>query len=78
VIDPKTDTRSKPATSEQPASTVKATGISTPKDSMLQTRAYELYERRGKVDGDAERDWYQAEAELAGANRGTQQVKTNA
>ena len=29
-----------------------------------QTRAYELYELRGRIDGRAEQDWYQAETDL--------------
>lgn len=37
----------------------------------VQTRAYELYELRGRVDGHAEQDWYQAEADL----RAGQQTK---
>jgi Protein of unknown function (DUF2934) len=32
----------------------------------IRRRAYELYERRGKLDGGALDDWLQAEAELAG------------
>jgi len=34
-------------------------------DSAVQIRAYELYERSGRIDGYAEQDWYQAEADLA-------------
>jgi Protein of unknown function (DUF2934) len=30
----------------------------------VQSRAYELYELRGKTDGRAEQDWYQAETDL--------------
>ena len=33
-------------------------------DSAVQTRAYELYELRGRVAGHAEQDWYHAEADL--------------
>jgi hypothetical protein len=33
-------------------------------DSAVQTRAYELYELRGRVAGHAEQDWYQAKADL--------------
>ena len=33
-------------------------------DSAVQTRAYELYELRGRVDGHANEDWYQAETDL--------------
>lgn len=32
------------------------------------TRAYELYEVRGRIDGHAEEDWLQAESEVAGSN----------
>ena len=33
-------------------------------DSAVQTRAYELYELGGRLDGRAEQDWYQAENDL--------------
>ena len=33
-------------------------------DSAVQSRAYELYESRGRVDGHAEQDWHQAELDL--------------
>ena len=33
-------------------------------NSAVQARAYELYELRGRVDGHAEQDWYQAEIDL--------------
>jgi hypothetical protein len=33
-------------------------------DSAIQTRAYRLYELRGRVNGCAEQDWYQAEIDL--------------
>ena len=33
-------------------------------DSAVRTRAYELYELRGRVDGHANEDWYQAETDL--------------
>jgi Protein of unknown function (DUF2934) len=33
-------------------------------DSAVRTRAYELYELRGRVDGYANEDWYQAETDL--------------
>jgi hypothetical protein len=33
-------------------------------ESAVQTRAYELYELRGRVDGYANEDWYQAETDL--------------
>ena len=35
-------------------------------DDRIRIRAYELYEKRkGQASGDAESDWYQAEAEIA-------------
>ena len=33
----------------------------------IRHRAHELYERRGRVDGFASDDWFQAEAETRGA-----------
>jgi len=60
VIDPKINIRSKPALSAQVNNNA---GIALA-DSAVQTRAYELYELRGKIDGRAEQDWYQAENDL--------------
>jgi hypothetical protein len=58
VIDPKINIRSKSALSAQVNNHA---GIA---DSAVQTRAYELYERGGRIDGRAEQDWYQAENDL--------------
>jgi DUF2934 family protein len=33
-------------------------------ESEIRRRAYELYERRGYVDGRAEQDWFEAEREV--------------
>jgi hypothetical protein len=63
VIDPKINVRSKPAPSTQVNNNV---GIALA-DSAVLTRAYELYELyelRGRTDGRAEQDWYQAENDL--------------
>ena len=38
-------------------------------DSAVQTRAYELYQLRGRIDGWAEQDWYQAETDLRASNQ---------
>ena len=35
----------------------------------VQTRAYELYELRGRIDGRAEQDWYQAETDLTASSK---------
>jgi hypothetical protein len=43
-------------------------------EERIRLRAYDLYERRGRVDGFALDDWLQAEAELLGAQK-QQQVK---
>jgi hypothetical protein len=60
VIDPKINIRSKSAISPQVNSNA---GIVLA-DSAVQTRAYELYELHGRIDGRAEQDWYQAENDL--------------
>jgi hypothetical protein len=62
VIDPKINIRSKSALSAPGNNNA---GI-TLADSAVQTRAYELYELRGRTDGCAEQDWYQAENDLRG------------
>jgi hypothetical protein len=33
-------------------------------EAAIRARAYELYEKRGRQDGQAQGDWFQAEAEL--------------
>ena len=60
MIDPKINIRSKPALSAEVNNNA---GIALA-DSTVQTRAYELYELRGKIDGRADQDWYQAETDL--------------
>ena len=52
------------APSRQPESLIKDNAPIALADSAVQTRAYELYELRGRVDGHAEQDWYQAQADL--------------
>jgi len=60
VIDPKINIRSKSAISARVNNNA---GIVVA-DSAVQTRAYELYELHGRIDGRAEQDWYQAENDL--------------
>ena len=60
MIDPKINIHSKSALSTQVNNNA---GIALA-DSAVQTRAYELYELRGRTDGRAEQDWYQAENDL--------------
>ena len=64
VIDPKINIRSKRTHSAQPESLIKNNA-----DSAVQTRAYELYELRGRIDGRAEQDWYQAETDLRASSK---------
>ena len=46
------------------------TTISSDLQGQIRTRAYEIYEHRGRHDGFAEQDWLEAEAEiLANASR---------
>ena len=52
------------APSPQPESLIKDNAPIAIAVSAVQTRAYELYEHRGRVDGHAEQDWYQAETDL--------------
>ena len=52
------------APSPQPESLIKDNAPIAIAVSAVQTRAYELYELRGRVDGHAEQDSYQAETDL--------------
>jgi hypothetical protein len=69
MIDPKMNTRSKPIQSEQSESLIGAAIALA--DSAVQTRAYELYELRGKTNGCAEQDWHQAEKDLRASRKQT-------
>jgi len=40
----------------------------TTHEENVRARAYELYEMRGRMDGDAEEEWLQAEGEVAGSS----------
>jgi hypothetical protein len=69
VINPKLNIRSKPTYSARPESLIKDRAAIALADSAVQTRAYELYELRGKIDGGAEQDWYQAETDLRASSK---------
>ena len=60
MIDPKTKIRLKSVLSAQ----VNNKAGMAVADFAVQTRAYELYELGGRIDGRAEQDWYQAENDL--------------
>lgn len=69
MIDSKINIRSKPVLSAQPESLVNNNAGIALADRAVQTRAYELYELRGKIDGRAEQDWYQAETDLRASSK---------
>lgn len=69
MIDTKSSIRLAPTPSAQPESLIKDNATIALADSAVQTRAYELYELRGRVDGRAEQDWYQAETELRASSK---------
>jgi hypothetical protein len=48
--------------------TDKDAAITTHDEENVRSRAYELYDVRGRIDGHAEEDWLQAEGEVAGSN----------
>ena len=69
VIDPKINIRSEPTHSAQLEPLIKNNAAIARADSAVQTRAYELYELRGRIDGRAEQDWYQAETDLRASSK---------
>jgi len=69
VIDPKISIRSKSNDYPQPKSIIKGNAAIARADSAVQIRAYELYELRGRIDGRAEQDWYEAETDLRANNK---------
>jgi hypothetical protein len=40
-------------------------------ETAIRARAYELYEKRGRQDGQAQTDWFQAEAEVRSRDSST-------
>jgi hypothetical protein len=70
VFDPKVNIPSKPA--QRTESLIKKNAAIALADSEVQAHAYELYERGGRVNGRAEQDWYQAEADLRARNKQAQ------
>jgi hypothetical protein len=62
VIEPRINLRSNSTATPQPG--IENNWAIVSAESAVQTRAYELYEFRGRIDGCAEQDWYQAETDL--------------
>lgn len=53
----------------KPEMTKRDVPITSHDEEDVRARAYELYEVRGRIDGHAEDDWLQAEAEVASNGR---------
>lgn len=63
----RTNSKKAPATAAASVTAVTANGIGASAfdlESAIRARAFELYEKRGRQDGLAQQDWYQAESEI--------------
>jgi hypothetical protein len=63
----KVSQKSDPSTQPKP---VKRDSMGTFSEEEIRTRAYQIYEFRGKIDNHEEEDWSQAETELMELVRG--------
>ena len=52
--------------------------ISSDLQDQIRTRAYEIYEHRGRHDGFAEQDWLEAEAEILAKANASREVGVSA
>jgi len=67
MIDPKTQKQPNPRIVNTPKSSsgkVAMKPATVPSHDVIQARAYELYERRGRGHGEDEQDWLSAEREI--------------
>lgn len=64
MIDTRNTIPSKAVHSARPESAIENDATIAPADSAVRARAYQLYEVRGRIEGRADQDWYQAEADL--------------
>jgi len=69
LLDPKINIPVHHRHSAQPEPSISGDANTNIVDSIVQTRAYEIFELRGKMDGRAEQDWYQAEAGLKASGK---------
>jgi hypothetical protein len=69
LIDPKNNIRVQPSHSAKTESLIVGDAKTNRADSAVRSRAYELFVLRGKTDGRAEQDWYQAEADLKASGK---------
>lgn len=51
--------------------------LSSDIEERVRERAYELYEQRGRIDGFASADWFQAETEMKGEQKQPQARAAN-
>lgn len=65
-IDPKKAGSSEPQTATPTRQQTPPESRTTPDNTAIEVRAYELWCARGCPDGSPELDWYQAEEELRG------------
>jgi hypothetical protein len=61
-------TRNTRTTAETPTATFTESISAFDTHEQIRRRAHDLYEQRGKQDGFADQDWFQAEAEIVGAS----------
>lgn len=54
------------------------TTISSDLQDQIRTRAYEIYEQRGRHDGFAEQDWLEAETEILAKANASREVRVSA
>ena len=54
------------------------TTISSDLQDQIRTRAYEIYEQRGRQDGSAEEDWLKAEAEILARESAAREAQASA
>lgn len=67
MFDPKAFKRSKLKTIASPKSTppkLTVITVPTPSHDQIKERAYQLYEKRGSQDGQAQQDWFMAEQQI--------------
>ena len=54
------------------------TTISSDLQDQIRTRAYEIFEQRGRYNGFAEQDWLEAEAEILAKANASREVRVSA
>ena len=79
-VDPEAITARKPVSTSEPTAgtsrnaVIQGNGVISSED--IRQRAYELYERRGRLDGFHEQDWHEAEAQIRRTQRNGDRLNT--